>query len=156
MTKRRILWIVTIAWAVVIFCFSAQPAADSGQMSSSLTERVIQLFANESEMSPPERQALFETVQFILRKSAHFAEYMILGCLTFMLCKTYDLLISHCILIAFCASSLYAISDEVHQMFVPGRICQLSDVLLDSFGVFVVILLQRGLSGSIKIIKWKK
>ncbi len=34
---------------------------------------------------------------------------------------------------------LYAISDEVHQLFVPGRGAQVSDVLIDSLGAFLGI-----------------
>ncbi len=156
MTKRRVLWMITIAWAVAIFCFSAQPAEHSSHVSSTLTEQLIQLLPGTQEMSFSDQKQLLEFVHVFLRKLAHFVEYMILGCLTAALCRTYDLQHYHGFLIAFCASSLYAVSDEVHQLFVPGRSCQFLDVLLDSFGVFVGIVLQRGLSGCIKIIKWKK
>lgn len=37
--------------------------------------------------------------------------------------------------------ALYAASDEFHQLFVPGRSGQISDVLLDSAGVCFGVLL---------------
>jgi VanZ family protein len=38
-------------------------------------------------------------------------------------------------------SFLYAISDEIHQLFVPGRFSTMNDVLIDSFGMLLAILI---------------
>jgi VanZ family protein len=40
------------------------------------------------------------------------------------------------ILLALIIAVIYAISDEVHQLFVPGRYCAISDILTDSAGIF--------------------
>jgi hypothetical protein len=40
---------------------------------------------------------------------------------------------------------LYAISDEVHQIFVPGRFFALSDILTDSAGILFATLIYIGL-----------
>jgi len=45
------------------------------------------------------------------------------------------------VLLAFVICVLYAISDETHQIFVPGRSAQISDVLIDSVGAIVGILM---------------
>ena len=42
-------------------------------------------------------------------------------------------------MIAFLLAVAYAISDEIHQFFVPGRSCQIKDVLIDSCGAAVGI-----------------
>jgi len=42
-------------------------------------------------------------------------------------------------LFAFLICVIYAISDEIHQLFVPGRTGQLKDVIIDSSGSFVGI-----------------
>ena len=44
---------------------------------------------------------------------------------------------------ALAAGIAYAISDEVHQHFVPGRVGSPVDVLIDSVGVAVGVLLWR-------------
>jgi VanZ family protein len=44
-------------------------------------------------------------------------------------------------LLAIIISIIYAISDEFHQLFVPGRYCSLSDVLTDSAGILFAGLL---------------
>jgi VanZ family protein len=38
-------------------------------------------------------------------------------------------------------SIVYAISDEFHQLFVVGRTCSLSDVLIDSIGILLAGLI---------------
>jgi VanZ family protein len=45
------------------------------------------------------------------------------------------------IVIAFLICVLYAVSDEVHQLYVPGRGCQITDVLIDSGGALAGISL---------------
>ncbi|PHS31770.1 MAG: hypothetical protein COA82_09845 [Alkaliphilus sp.] len=45
------------------------------------------------------------------------------------------------VLVTFVFCVLYAISDETHQIFVPGRSAQISDVLIDSVGAIVGILM---------------
>ena len=38
--------------------------------------------------------------------------------------------------IAFVLSVIYAVTDEIHQIFVPGREGKISDVVIDSSGSF--------------------
>ena len=45
---------------------------------------------------------------------------------------------------------LYAISDEIHQLFVPGRSGQVSDVLLDTLGAFTGIMIYKLIYNKIK------
>jgi VanZ family protein len=73
----------------------------------------------------------------VLRKAAHAAEFAVLG-----------LLLARAIgreLPALLAGIAYAVSDEVHQAFVPGRLGSVWDVLLDSVGVALGVLLLRRL-----------
>ena len=46
-------------------------------------------------------------------------------------------------LFAACISVLFAISDEIHQLFVPGRAGSAVDVLIDSVGVGIGVLVYR-------------
>lgn len=45
------------------------------------------------------------------------------------------------ILFSLIISIIYAILDEVHQLFVPGRSCNYQDVLIDTFGILLAILI---------------
>ena len=69
----------------------------------------------------------------VLRKLAHAAEYAVLGALLLRATARPS--------IAFVLGSVYAVSDELHQAFVPGRAGSPLDVALDTVGVAVGILL---------------
>jgi len=75
------------------------------------------------------------TLIFLVRKTAHFTEYAILGSLFFInLRNTPKDLIKHPLVISILFSFLYACTDELHQIFVPGRSAQFRDVLIDTLG----------------------
>lgn len=75
------------------------------------------------------------TLIFLVRKTAHFTEYAILGSLFFInLRNTPKDLIKRPLVISILFSFLYACTDELHQIFVPGRSAQFRDVLIDTLG----------------------
>lgn len=63
----------------------------------------------------------------LLRKIAHAVEFGVLGAL-FLRATGRPAL-------AFVLGALYAVSDEVHQSFVPGRMGSAVDVAIDTIGV---------------------
>jgi hypothetical protein len=69
----------------------------------------------------------------VLRKIAHAAEYAILGALLVRATGTP--------IVAFALGTLYAISDEIHQSFVPGRLGSPLDVAIDAVGVAIGVAL---------------
>jgi len=75
------------------------------------------------------------TWDLILRKCAHAAEYAVLGAL--LLRATRDELSALGLGVA------YAVSDELHQHFVEGRVGAPLDVLIDSVGVAIGVFLWR-------------
>ena len=44
-------------------------------------------------------------------------------------------------LLAYALGQLYGIADELHQVFIPNRFCQISDVVADGVGVLLGIAL---------------
>ena len=86
------------------------------------------------------------TLIFLVRKTAHFTEYAILGSLFFLNLRNTPLgLIKHPLATSILFSFLYACTDEIHQIFVPGRSAQFRDVLIDtlgaSFGAIITYLI---------------
>ena len=69
----------------------------------------------------------------VLRKIAHAAEYAVLGALLARALGKPGT--------AVLAGVLYAVSDEVHQVFVPGRLASPIDVAIDAVGVVAGVLL---------------
>ena len=75
------------------------------------------------------------TWDLVLRKLAHAAEFAVLGGLLLRALRDERA--------ALLAGIAYAISDELHQHFVPGRVGSPLDVAIDSVGVAVGVLLWR-------------
>lgn len=92
-------------------------------------------------VKPQNKAEAFESLQFIVRKAAHFTEYAILGILWSLVLSTYPKLKGSRGLIAFAASGIWAILDEFHQSFVAGRTPAIIDVCIDSAGALAAILL---------------
>lgn len=133
-TKSIIFAILIIINCVIIFYFSHQVADDSSMQSS----RIVNLICN---MIPVLRN-YEEILTIIVRKTAHFSIYAMLGLLTtnFMLTienkRMYKIVL---IPLVFCF--IYAITDEIHQLFIPGRSGKIGDVLIDTLGAIVGIFL---------------
>jgi len=127
--KNRINIILVILWMAFIFTMSSFNSTDSSNQSNFLMN-IITSFLNIKNL---------DMLSFIIRKFAHFIEYLILGILVYNLIKNYNKKTYIAIMICI----LYAISDEFHQMFVPGRSCQIIDIIIDIIGVISGIYLLK-------------
>ena len=148
-------WGAVIGWMILIFYLSHQPGTASSDLSSNITEQIIYFLTIISPLD-----LTFQDFQGFIRKGAHFFAYFVLGILTY-----HALLRSNLqnkrekfrekwrnssrqkgaqffnICIALLISVVYAISDEWHQTFIPGRSGEIRDVLIDTFGAFTGISL---------------
>lgn len=141
---RTICFILLILWAIVIFVMSAQPAVQSSKLSGGIVKKIIAAFFTKFDNFSYEKQQHFTNlITFFVRKTAHFLEYFILGvisCVTALTYKQYKLYVKIITPIIFCV--FYAVSDEVHQHFVPGRACRFFDMCIDSLGgIFAVVII---------------
>lgn len=144
--KKSIFAVLLVLWMGFIFSMSCENAEKSSNTSGKTIEAVLSVVP-EFEKQPEEvKKSIIEELQFITRKSAHFIAYMILGILAISLILQYEN-INKKPQLSFLICVLYAISDEVHQLFVPGRAGQVRDVLIDSsgsfLGIFLVMVLVR-------------
>ena len=151
---RIISLIIIIMIFFTIFGFSNQDSNQSGSTSAKVAKILIELQPKYKNITDEEKENLIEHYQPFVRKSAHFSIYTVLGIsLTTFFC-TYNLSNKKRIIFAILIGFLYAASDEIHQTFIPGRSGQISDVLLDTFGVTVGMLIT--ISMYINILKRKK
>ena len=138
--KKTIFAVLLVLWMGFIFSMSCENAEESSNTSGQ-TIKVVLSTVPEFEKQPEEvKKNIIEELQFIVRKSAHFIGYMILGILASGLILYYGN-INKKYLLAFLICVIYAISDEIHQLFVPGRAGQVRDVLIDSAGSLLGIIL---------------
>ncbi len=133
--KSRLPWLFVLLWMLVIFLFSAQAGDASGNTSAAFIEFLARVFSrNFDSLSPGEQASIIEGWQFIVRKAGHFSEYALLALLFANALRSYDFKKLTAFLISVGASALYAVTDEIHQYFVPGRACAALDVLIDTAG----------------------
>jgi len=106
--------ILTVLIAIEIFYFSAKTAVPGGEQASTLNLALA-----------------YHSIVFFL--------------FTFFLAASIknknEILKPKQIILIFTISLIYAISDEVHQLFVPGRVASIKDVLIDLFGVLLALLI---------------
>lgn len=145
---RLVLWILLIAIMTVIFLFSAQKGEESGETSGRIAQAIIEVVEPDFEQLPQEKQVeLLDTTDLIVRKGAHFSEYALLAFVLYLLLRTYPL--RACALLSWLGATVYAVTDEVHQLFVGERAGSAKDVLLDSCGAATGVIL------AYLLVRWK-
>lgn len=127
MKKKIISIILVILWMLFIFIMSSFGSTESNSQSGFIVNIIASIF-NITDTT---------LVTIIIRKLAHFGEYFILGLLVSNALNIHSKNVFFGIVICI----LYAISDEVHQLFVPGRSGEVLDVLIDSLGSLASIFL---------------
>lgn len=133
----RFFLVASIVTAALVFWFSSQNGGDSQAMSDAVTLRVARTLRPDfMKMSVQAQQSYLEILSTIVRKNAHFCEFMLLGFNLMGTMRFYFPRLSDggCRLRAMGIAVLYAASDELHQMFISERSSQTLDVLIDSAG----------------------
>lgn len=129
--KNKLSTFLVLIWMTIIFIMSSFDATESANQSNFIVNIIINIFKIEN----------IELLSFIIRKLAHFTEYLILGFLVINMFTKNN--INNLYLISIILCIIYAISDEIHQIFIPGRACQLRDILIDSIGPITGIYLYK-------------
>ena len=153
---RWFLTCLTLFWMVFIFMMSSAGKDESNSQSGAVCEFICEHFVEGyEEMAPEEQIQMQQKISFPVRKCAHLSEYAVLGALmtltaaswlrgdeeTMRTGETAGGTVR--ILPVLAAGFLYAVSDEIHQIFVPGRSGEPRDVLIDTSGVLIGICLVR-------------
>lgn len=139
--NKSVVWfIITVVWMTVIFCFSAQPADISTDTSLHVGMTIGKMSVPDFSKLPKEEQIDYaKKIEFPVRKTAHATEYAILGILLTATLSSFEK--RHYGLWGWLLGTGYAATDEIHQLFVPGRSGQVTDVMLDSAGCLLGCLL---------------
>jgi len=130
-----------VIWMIVIFSFSQANGDVSAKTSDLVTTAVVNVTVKTNEISHDEYKKKLINSTFLIRKSAHFMEYMLLGILILLLLNDYGKLNKRMIISALLFCILYACSDEVHQLFIDGRSSRMLDVAIDSAGSLLGIII---------------
>ena len=138
---KKINIILLIIWMIIIFVFSADNGMQSSNKSDPLAHNIVSTLSKLTHSDYNKLYSKIDIVIFIIRKSAHFIVYFILGILVVRVLKDYNTFDKKLCYISIIICLLYATSDEIHQIFVNGRSGQLSDVILDTIASSISICL---------------
>ena len=124
MNKKLIISYALLAvWMAVIFMLSSE----GHDASSGRSDEIVRTLQSAGLGFAP-----VDVLTFITRKAAHTVAYFILGVLAYNVLRQYRLSPQRKAVLAVLFVVLYAMGDELHQLFVPGRSSEIRDVLIDS------------------------
>ena len=134
--------ILLILQCGLIFFFSGQNEESSTKVSQGIVGSVLEV-APEPAQNLNKKQ--YEQVEFVIRKLAHFVLFLMLGIFAYLSAESLELKKKVIMALAFCL--VYAVFDEIHQLFTAGRSCEARDVIIDfcgsSIGVFGILHIKR-------------
>lgn len=143
--RRKVLTVIsfllTFILMGVIFYLSDQPASESSQLSDSLISKIFHLIGVIIPVK-------------VIRKTAHACEFFLLA---FLFSNSFNLASNekwHILSLAL--TFAYACTDEFHQLFVFGRAGRISDILIDTSGALIGILIYSVLIKIIKAVRRRK
>ena len=142
MIKKMLFFILVLISMTTIFIFSSRNSSESNSTSKTLIEKGLVVYEKISGKNL-NKEYLVKKLNYPVRKIAHFTLYFILGLFVYSFISLF--INSRRIIISSIITITYAFFDEFHQMFVSGRSPLLKDVLIDSIGAVMAILLSRNI-----------
>lgn len=146
--KKYVFYIFVFAlvlWMVIIFSFSSQTADESANLSGEVGRKVADMFVPGFYKWEEAKQNQFvDSIDFFVRKTAHFMEYMVMGMLWFFCLQSKPnsrFTMTQNRWISMFASAFFAMGDEFHQLFVAGRAGRWMDVGIDTAGAVTGVCL---------------
>lgn len=129
--RKLLILLAVVFWMAIIFKLSAQHGEQSNLLSSKVTGVIVSLaqrFRTDVNVV---------SLNYFIRKCAHFLAYLVLGIIVLFAMRRIGLMGKKGVGFTLLLCIGYAITDELHQAFVPGRTPKLLDVLIDSSGAFL-------------------
>lgn len=147
MKRKKIYTVIAISLLIVlyiaIFCFSAEDGENSSDLSNKVTEFAVRVYykivGSGSGGGVVEGATL--PLEGLIRKLAHFLEYMCVGFLSYSLVVLWHKPVRMGSLAVVLQLLISAGLDEFHQFFIPGRYASMKDVMIDVAGGITGILL---------------
>lgn len=142
---RLLAWGLVVLWLGAIFALSAQTAEESSLTSGHTTRFFLsRLYPPFLQMDEAQQQEVVDSLSHVVRKTAHGLVFTLLGVLSAGALLV-DVPPKKALLPAWGLGLLAAVMDELHQLLVPGRSCELLDMAIDfsgaAFGAGMLLLL---------------
>lgn len=149
--KKFIYIVLTLVIIISIYYLSSMNNKETNSLSKGIVYKSIELVEHITHKEYDKR-SIVNKLNYPIRKCAHFTIFLLLGISIFLFINTFNINIKILISILICI--VFAILDETHQMFSLGRSSSILDILIDSMGSIVGIMI---ISKRLKVIdKTKK
>lgn len=135
--------VIFIGVCLVWFCFIFYNSSQSGDKSNSKSFNIVNTIREELRSIKGESKKDYsklpqnqrdESINIFIRKNAHAFEYCVLAVLVTVLLFHFGMKGRGAIVYILFICLLYAVLDEFHQLYVPGRTSEVKDVLIDFCG----------------------
>lgn len=139
--KKVAIWIPVILMAIVIFGFSKQDGAESSGLSRKAAACIVDFadYTGIISVDDINRGKYIEQIQYPIRKLAHMSEYAVFGVLIFIALSVDGICLKYRYRFTVFLTFIFACSDEIHQLFVPGRNGDFTDVIIDICGCLIAM-----------------
>ncbi len=118
---------------ITIFMFSSDTGEKSDVKSEGLIIRITQTVLNR-KLTVKEKELYINKYSKIVRKTAHFTLYFLLGLFFISFLKEFYINNKKLLLYTIIFVFIYACSDEIHQLFISNRSCIILDIFIDTLG----------------------
>ena len=131
--RKTIKLVCLVLCMIIIFLFSSDDGTASTKKSDSMIIKIIET-AKRKSLTEKEKEKYINKYVVLVRKTAHFSIYFLLGFLMISYLREWNIVVKKEILYTILFVFLYAISDEIHQTFIPERSGRFLDVMIDTMG----------------------
>lgn len=177
---KKLSLILCILWMGFIFYNSSQSGIESNNKSKSIINQILYdgdkdygvkniliMSGGKSETTDyigdesgniaydDYYNTYLQNINIILRKGAHLFEFLILAILVAWVMVSYEITGRRAVVYVLFIVLLYAVSDEFHQLFVPGRTARVQDILIDFIGGIIGTVIFYTLKSKFKLSKNK-
>lgn len=159
MKLKYISWIPAVFIMIMIFNFSSKTANTSDESSTIIADGILNVYENITDVQLQEdvRDVRLSILNYIVRKSAHFTEYLLLSLAFIFQFVVWKKSGWRLFLWVIGLTAIYAASDEFHQLFIMGRSGRIQDVMIDTtgaiFGFLLFSLMKNRLKGKAIAVK---
>lgn len=137
--KKLTSIILVILWMIIVFHFSNQQGETSGKTSKMVATKIVEIIDMQGKTIHQDKEIIVQRIEPIIRKLAHYSIYSI-GGMTIINCIYLFINIEkRAIIYSTLAGIIYAVLDEIHQLFINGRSGAITDVIIDSLGILTGI-----------------
>ena len=149
MLIKKCIYIVLIIVVILsIYLFSSMNWKDTNSVSKGIIYKGIEIVEGFTHKEY-NKKSIVNKLNYPIRKCAHFTLFLLLGVCIYLLLNAFN--INNRFILSIILCIVFAILDETHQMFSLGRSSSILDILIDSMGSIVGIMIINYIINSLSI-----